>query len=350
VVLYLMEGKQMRLFRICAYEVTPQRTSDTKSPPTGGAFPATDEIRQSLDSLLTSSKLAAQAMVDFRVDSRLDLQRRQHIVRDLLISYAFRPAAKARTAALTLATRLSEAMDERSVPTLLMLTVFKDGSQRRMIMWAFPQEEAFQFRTSSRGAQIRLLTDIFSRSSRLRKAALFEGQDRITDFWSGRVLDLQSTAGFGQAANYWINTFLDCRFGLEGNAGTRLLVESLRRTYESLDEQADRDQLHSAMVAIRTSPKRTWSLKQFAGQYLQGEAKRVFVQSVPTEMRNLSFKFQRDEFEKKLNFRVFRLEDDVYVSAPFATIGNSVKIEDGQQRKLRCEGVIVQEKVRARHA
>lgn len=343
----------MDLFRIYAYAVSPQRKARAKQAPSGGAFPVNDDIRKALDALLASSKLVSQAEVHFRIDGDNNSPPRQHAVRDLVMDFAFQGPSKAKSAAQALSTRLADSMDERSPPTtLFILAVGRSGALRRMTMWAFPHDEAFQFRSSNNRPRIRLLDDIFSRSSRLRKAVLFQGRNRNSDFLTGRILDQQAMGGFGKAADYWISNFLDCRLGLEGEAGTRLLAKHLQEAYGSLDDQADRDQLYNAMTAIRTSPKTTWSAKQFATQYLQGEAKRVFVESVPADLRNLSFKFQRDVFEAKLNFRVFRLENDVYVSAPFGTIGNNktVRISDGQQRRLRCEGPIADEKVRARHA
>lgn len=343
----------MDLFRIYAYAVTPQRKAEVKLAPSGGAFPVNEDIRKALDALLVSSKLASQAEVHFRMDGDGTSQQRQHAVRELVMDFAFQAPAKAKAAAQALATRLADSMDERSPPTtLFILAVGRSGALRRMTMWAFPHDEAFQFRSSNNRPRIRLLDDIFSRSSRLRKAVLFQGRNRNSDFLTGRILDQQAMGGFGKAADYWISNFLDCRLGLEGEAGTRLLAKYLREAYESLSVQADRDQLFNAMTAVRTATKTTWSAKQFAAQYLQGDAKRVFIQSIPADLRNLSFKFQRDVFEDKLNFRVFRLDDDVYVSAPFGTIGDgkTVRIIDGQQRKLRCEGPIAEEKVRARHA
>lgn len=341
----------MELFRIHAFVVTPQRTATTKSPPVGGSYPVKGEIRTALDQLLVSTKLLTQAAVDFQVLETGGSRQRSNVVRDLVMAFAFGASSKAKAAAITLATRLSDYMDERSPTALLMLTAAREKSSCRVTMWAFPQDEAFQFRASRSGARIRILSDIFSRSSRLRKAALFEGKQHRNDFWSGRMLDLQTTGAFGKAADYWISDFLLCRFGLDGDAGTRLLVEQLKTTYNTFDGDNDRDQLYSAMVAIRTSPKRTWSLTQFANQYLQGEVRRAFIQSVPDDLRNLSFKFQRDVFEKKLNFRVFRLEDDIYVSAPFDAVGDDkpVKITDGGKRWLRCEGPVIAEQVRAGH-
>ena len=255
----------MRLFRIHGFTVTPQRTSHEKADPAGGAFRVTADLRESLDSLLISSKLAQQSTVDFRVEPRHGSSGRSHAVRSLIIDFAFGASTEAKSAAASPATRLADSMDQRSPSSLMILAASKEGDERRMTMWAFPRDEAFQFRTAKEGPSIRLLTDIFSRTSRLRKAALFEGKKRRTDFWSGRVLDLQTTGAYGKAADYWIGTFLDCRLGLEEDAGTRMLASCLRKTYETVEDHASREQLYSAMVAIRTSPRGTWSLKDFAG-------------------------------------------------------------------------------------
>ena len=344
----------MELFRIYAYAVTPQRKATVKQAPSGGAYTVKPEVQEALDSLFVSSKLATQATVDFRIDGKTASKKRHHVVRDLVMQFAFQKApAKARAAAQALATRFADSMDERSpAATLFLLAASRKGTRRRMTMWAFPQDEVFHFRPGNNRANIRLLKDVFSRSSRLRKAVLFEGKNTSSDFLTGRIIDLQATGGSGKAADYWLSTFLDCRLGLEGEAGTRHLAKYLRQAYEAMDNQDDRDQIYNAMNAIRTSPKRIWSAKKFAAEYLEGEAKRVFLQSVPTDLRDLSFKFTRDVFENKLNFRVFRLENDVYVSAPFGTIGDdkTVKITEGRQRTLRCKGPIADEKMRARHA
>jgi hypothetical protein len=340
----------MNLTRLFAFEVVPQRKAPVKSIPKGGSFAATNEIRDSLRALLGTSKLEGQSLVDFRTGSNLAANQRSHVVRDLSVSLVFDNNSVAKAAASKLAERLANAMDDRSPPTLLMITAFIDGIQGRIIMWAFPQEEAFQFSATGGKARIKVLSDIFSRSSRLRKAALFEGQNRSTDFWSGRVIDLQATGSSGKAADYWLSSFLDCRFALSGDAGTRLLVTYLRDTYDACKSDDDREQLYNSMVAVRTSPKNKWSFQTFADHYLHDGAKRSFLQIVPSEQRTLTFEFKRKEFEDKLNFRVFRLKENVYVSAPFETIGSSVQISNDGHRTLTCKGEVVEERVRARYA
>ena len=269
----------------------------------------------------------------------------------MVMAFSFGTPSEAKTAASALATKLAKSMDQRSPSCLLILAASKDGDSGRMTFWAFPRDEAFQFRTAKEGPSIKILTDIFSRTSRLRKAALFEGKNRKTDFLSGRVLDLQTTGAHGKAADYWIGEFLDCRLGLEEEAGTRILASCLRTTYEAVTDQSARDQLYSAMVAVRTSPRHTWSLNDFANQYLQGEVKDAFLNSAPSQdLIALSFHFNRAAFETKLNFRIFHLNNDVYVSAPFSAVGQNVTIQDGETRTLRCEGEIIDESVRSRHA
>ena len=73
--------------------------------------------------------------------------------------------------------------------------------------------------------------------------------------------------------------------------------------------------------------------------------------TVPDEHHELKFIFDRATFESKLNFRIFELESGVWVSSPFSEIGETVRIrETADQRVLSCEGNVVNEQIRARHA
>jgi hypothetical protein len=80
-------------------------------------------------------------------------------------------------------------MDLRSHACLLVCAAYQDGARRRVTLWTFPKDEALRLRHNRSGSSIDYLEDVFSRNSKLRKAALFEGQQRRTDFLTGRVLD-----------------------------------------------------------------------------------------------------------------------------------------------------------------
>lgn len=178
--------------------------------PGAGKFPISAAIRNSLDDLFVKSGLATQAEVDFRLSAGTTIG--THPVRQQLLRFTFGGATTAAAASQKLSEKLADSMDYRSPPALLMMTCLENGAQRRTIMWAFPQESGFQFRSDTAGARIRLLKDIFSHSSRLRKAAMFEGRSRSSGFASGRIIDHQAIGSSGAGADYWVDKFLECQF------------------------------------------------------------------------------------------------------------------------------------------
>jgi hypothetical protein len=340
----------MNLFRIHAYEVTPQRLAVTETPPRGGAFAPDASLIDALDDYLKKSKLQSQATVDLRRGTSANGNPAPtHQLRGYVVNYCFGAPSSAKSAALAMARRLGNAMDNRSVFTLLMLAAYKTDNMRRLVMWAFPKDEPFHFSVQGERAKIKILHDAFSRSSSLKKAALFEGTNSLTSFWSCHVIDKQAESAFGTGAEYWVDLFLDSRPSLSGKAGTRLLARCLKRTHEALVDETDKDQLSNSIVGVRASQRSQWSLNRFASEYLTGNVKHVFLENAPPESRSATFAFSKEEFDQKIKFRVFRLQDNVMVAAPFGTIGQSVKIEDGAERRLKCEGIVVSEKVRAQH-
>lgn len=238
-------------------------------------------------------------------------------------------------------------MDNRSEFTLLMLAAYQVEKQRQLVIWAFPKDEPFHFKANGERARVKILKDAFSRSSSFKKGALFEGDNTGSSFWAAHVIDKQADSAFGAAADYWVRLFLEGRPSLTGKAGTRLLAKCLRVTHDELTTIADRHQISDAIVAVRTSQRRQWSLNRFANEYLSGVAKTTFLKNSPAEARTSTFSFNKEEFESKLSLRIFRLEDNVTVAAPFGRVGQSVKITNGTKPKLTCEGIVVGEKVRS---
>jgi hypothetical protein len=219
------------------------------------------------------------------------------------------------------------------------------------LLWIFPRDEAFRLRHGSGGPAIEVLTDVFSQTSRLRKAAQFQGRQLRSDFLSGRVLDFQADHASRDVADFWIGRFLECRLGIAGDAGTRLLARTVRKAYEVCDNLEDKEILYTAVMAMRRSPHQRVSLQDFADRYLSGRARDIFMNAAPNaDGLSSAFDFQRELFDATLQFRIFQLKTGVFVSSPLTEIGESVQITEGQQRQLSCEGEIVGERLRTRHA
>jgi hypothetical protein len=340
----------MDLFRLHAYAISPQRGANDTYEPEGGAVAINEELRRVISENLTSAAFDSRTRVDFDVDTAT----RTNHVRDLIVTYAFGEPAQGRAAAVALASRLSTAMDLRSTPCLFIPAAFREDDRRTVTLWTFPRDEAFRLRQRRSGPSIQILTDIFSKTSRLRKAAQFLGRNLRNHFLSGRVLDFQANHASKDVADFWITRFLQCRFGLAGDAGTRLLARTIRKAFDECQDPADQEELYTAVMAMRRSPHKRVSLEDFADRYLShdGNARQAFLRAIPnTESRSAVFDFQTAAFDATLQFRVFQLDTGVFVSSPLTQIGDSVRIAEGTEKKrLSCEGAIVEERLRTRHA
>lgn len=337
----------MELFRLNAYSVVPQRGVENPSEPEGGAVRITAELRSLTDESLASTKLENSTLVDFQVDTTT----RTNATRDSILDYAFGKRAAAEKAAIFLARRLSRGMDHRSKPCLFVLAARRDDASRAVTLWTFPRDEAFRLNRGRGGPSIEVLTDIFSQTSALRKAAHFQGKQLRNAFLSGRALDSQAQDALRDVADFWISRFLECRFGIAGDAGTRVLAKTILKAYQSLESPEDKESLYSAVMAVRNTPNPRLSLRTFGNRYLSGTAKEVFVKSAPNaESLSSLFDFQRTVFDSTVQFRIFQLDTGVYVSSPLGEVGKSVQISDGKRRRLSCLGDIVDERLRTQHA
>ena len=182
--------------------------------PVGSRIEVTEELESALQAALVAQRMTS---VDLRLDTHP--RRRSSDLRDFVITFTFKDQHRAaEAAALVLARRLSRSMDERSKPCLFVAAVYRDSAtapQRRVALWIFPQDEAFRLNAMT----IELLTDIFSRSSRLRKLALFEGRDIRSHFTNARVLTSKQAVIRGR-------TRLDQRFqDAQLSTATRLVQD-----------------------------------------------------------------------------------------------------------------------------
>ncbi len=328
----------MNLTRLFAYEVFPQKNQEEPMQPKGGKITISEGLRHTLTELLSSSQLTNQAPIAFHVEDPRHEQK-QNDVRKLVMQFAYGNTLAVKNSSEALALRLSSVMDGRSKPFLLLVSAFSGNDSVRVVFWAFPKDEGLKFELTHTGAQVEVISDIFNISSTLRKAALFDGVNSPDSFWEGRMIDFQSGR-----TDFWVENFLECRLSTSGVYGTQLLAEYLADAYKKADSSEARESIFNAIVAVRTRPVRRISHLRFANDYLNDDAKNMFLATVPEEEHRVLFDFDRDVFETKIGFRAFKMQDDVYLSAPFGAIGESVKIV---ANRLEYVGEISKEYLRA---
>ena len=111
----------MRLFRLYGYLVEPQRTvaEDEFVAPVGGSIDLSTDLRGALDAALAGARREDLTRVSLRVDP--DPAVRTSALRDATMRLGFASrATQAEAAATALATRLSQAMDNRSPDCLFL--------------------------------------------------------------------------------------------------------------------------------------------------------------------------------------------------------------------------------------
>lgn len=334
------------LTNVFAYEVSPRQGTSFA----GGQVRPTPQLQAALDQIFDRSKVALAPVVTLRVDTSTPA--RTHPVRDAALDLAF-SAGPHDDVALTLAAKLADAMDNRSKPSLLMMSVH-DGSkphERRVVIWTFPQQEVFSLRVS-RGSASLVLMEAFSRESSLRKIALLEGPNAPTGLLTARVLDFQVTSNDRSVADLWITKFLDARLQMSSAEGTQVLAQALRAAHNRTRGDArSQDQITAAVAALRVAVNPRTSLAQVAATYLGRRAADAFLDSTPPEAQAAVFDVDQTRFDQLVQYRRFILDSGVVVSAPFDELGDggAVQVSDENgQRRLRVEGSIEDEQVRTR--
>jgi hypothetical protein len=353
----------MPLFRLYGYSVAPQRTlaDDDVVAPIGGPIDVSTTLRSALDAALVAARDERRTTrVSLRVDPTPGV--RTSAIRNAVMHLGFATrTAQAETAASELATRLSRAMDNRSPACLFLAAGYRDSATapaREVALWIFPRDDAFRFRSQAHA--IDLLSDVFSRTSRLRKLALFRGRELRTDFLEADVLDFQA-GGIGGVAEFWIQRFLEAGLTITPDAGTRILADAFRQAAQADLSYQQREQLQAALMAVRNMPARRFSLARVADEFLAPEIAAPFLGAAPNvESARSLFRLNRDLFDRTVNYRIFRLDTGVWVSAPLEEIGQSVQVDPepadaveaagAPGERLRVEGSVIQDKLSSRRA
>lgn len=275
---------------------------------------------------------------------------RNNDMRELIRQHAFGDTQAADKAAGEIAQRLCVAMDNRSNPALLVIATRKDGTISQTTLWTFPREEALRLVDQTSKSTLQVLTDIFSQSSRLRKAASFKGGQAKTDFLGGRILDFQASGGPKAVADFWLSDFLLSAPAIKPKAGTRMIAKALIECAKEVTELIAEQQLQNAAMGLRTGPKKKWSPKEISDQFFNSELAERFRRKFPNDATyNTVIEIDQDVYSTNLNFAVYKLDSGVIVSTPFSQVGESVRVTGGAKGEshLVCEGRVVSQRVRS---
>jgi len=334
--------------RVYAYSIPPQR--DEPSPVQPRCAQVTDrDVLRSIAEAKEEAKFDGRTLVTFNLDPAT----RTCSMREALMRFGFGQTRSIRAAADEMAMRLSTAMDQRTKHSLFVVAA-EDGrtaNHRAITLWTFPRDQAYHFKPGTSELEVELLVEVFTKSSKHKKAALFEGRETRVDFLNGRVVDHQANSRINKVANYWIDDFLGASLSIEAASASKLMGRGLRAAHAAARNAAEQEEVMAAIMTLKHSQQRMWTFRSFAENHLTGFNRAKFLEAMPDEgAQNSGFEFVKDAFEEAVQYRVFQLPNQVFVTSPLSEVNRSVKIIESRgdgQRRVRCEGEIVDEKIRS---
>jgi hypothetical protein len=346
----------MNLWRLYAYGVV-QPSGDRAVEPDGGPVRVVARVKSELDSALDKAVRVGPTLVQLRLTPTGS---RSSPVRDVVNALASGTATAAEGAALALARRLASVMDLRSKAGLFVVAVRRlsaDDPRREVALWVFPRDTVFRF--ESERHQIEVIEDVFSQTSEQRKLAFFAGRGVAADFQEARVLDLQARTSGRPVALFWLEDFLDAVPELTNEQGSRFLADIFLKASKTVTQDVDREQIHSAVMALRTRPPAARSIDALSNEFLSGDAKDAFDRAARTvladaETRATDFRVDPQVFATSVGYRFFLLGEGTSVVVPLGAIGpgRTVEVvgeapeESATTRVLRVQDVIVDDKLR----
>lgn len=335
----------MPLEHVHSFLVHPSK-SDEEQPAIGGT------------SVLLSGKLAkmlsqvyerAPKECDIDIVFRPDAEgRQQNESRDSLITYAERPTIPNGRA---VASRLQAVTTNRSGLGLLFIMQGREGVQHRLVVSRFPADQGVIAEEDRDRLSVEFLERVFMKSARAYKSALYQSESLERGFWDGRAIDRQ-ISGPKELSDYWIHDFLMSELRTTGPAGTKRIAVALRNAIKSADSLETRQELVSCANLLRSQHGRSVSGTQLVQQMgLSGGAVTALAAALPRpELMTEVFRFDREEFEKHVMYRLVELDNGgmlVAEDAEFESVFDQEIIDESDHRvRFTTEGQVVDSRLR----
>jgi predicted acetyltransferase len=207
----------MPITHIHSYLVQPGKNLDVTelSAVSGTEIKLEGKIFEMMSEIYGRSGGAGDLSVRFASDSK------QNDARDLIVDYAVSPTE---SSGRLIAERLQSFTD--GTPGLGLLFLIRgteeEGASTRTIVSRFPADVGILAEVQKSGLEIEYLEQVFMKSSKRYKAAIYEDADPSTGFWKGQVVDRQINSNDVRAtADYWLLDFLASELFTTSISGSR---------------------------------------------------------------------------------------------------------------------------------
>lgn len=273
---------------------------------------------------------------DFEIAFRpADSGAQQNDCRDLILAHQSDPTEETAEA---IAARLQAVTDNRSGMGLLFVMTGQHGTKMRTVISRFPANEAILAEVAEEGLDVEFLEQVFIRNLSAYKAVLIEHADPPSAYWDGFATDRQAGGSPENISSYWLNDFLAADFKETPKAGTRRLAEALKRAVRANPVLSIKSEIASAVsLAPNALGDKTTSIDEFCEHFGLSEDARDTIRSQLAKpvLASKSFKFDVQEFKKKVPYRTVELKNGAMLTAPSGDFQRVFDVEEMDNGKVR---------------
>jgi hypothetical protein len=322
----------MTLEHAHSFLVHPSKAEQEQPGIGGTSVPPGGALGKMLGRVFDKASEECDIDIVFRHD---DAGNQQNDTRDLLVAYVGSPTIPN---GRKIAARLQTVTTNRSGLGLLFLMQGKVGGVYRLVVSRFPADQGVIAEEDRERLSVEFIERVFMKNARAYKSAIYESDSLARGFWDGRAVDRQ-ISGPKELSDYWITDFLSSNLRTTGPAGTKRIAAALRESIKRAPSLEAKQELVAAASLLRGQHGRSVSGTKLVERLgLSDEAGSALQDALPRpELMGEVFRFDREEFEKHVMYRLVELDNGGVLIADDA---------DSERVRFTTEGAVVDSRLR----
>ena len=219
-----------------------------------------------------------------------------------------------------LAERLSAFTTKRSSLGLMFLMTGNNlphSDEQKLVVSRFPANQGILAEEKPEELNLKFIEQVFMRSAKAYKAALYIDNSLDVGFWNGRVVDKQINSRDLETSAYWIKDFLASDFLTTSANGTRRLAVAIRDAARTTNNLEIRRELSAAAILVHGLDGQILNVPDFVRRYgLSNEAEKEINKNFRNpKLAQEKFMFNTLVFKNELPYKSIELNTGVVLTA-----------------------------------
>ncbi len=330
----------MNIIRIYSVLVPPLKHQPAE-PLQGAEIPLTGELYDLLGKVFASSPKECDIPIIFPSTNQT------HPVRRIIQLLVRNPSIEV---CKELFADLAAVSTNVSGLALCFAIIGRDDRKHAAYLARFPATEAIRTQLG-RQFRVELVRDIYMKSSRTYKAALFMDTSIADGFWTGRATDRQINIAAQELAQYWIYSFLKAEFEISSKSGSFMIARSLSGLINKETDPALKQQLIALATILPNQNGRSISIREMCERTrVPQKLQTLILDSLENKAAfQTQFQFDSGEFLRTVAFRSEYLDNGAVLTAPsnkFDECFRKESLSEPERTRYSTEGRLLEIKIR----